>query len=136
MKYFGLLFLSPILNATTMSKSKNTCVICLEDEKCYKMTLIFNYTKQCECDCIVHEVCLRNWHARVDNKCLICQKIVFIKNSNFNKIVVSPDLFKFQENMITLIKCMILVILFYGFLYISGCFYIQFHNAIYFSYRV
>ena len=118
-----------------MTESENTCVICLEGEKCYKMSLIFNYTKQCECDCIVHARCLRKWHASADNKCLICQKLLYIKNSNFNKIG-SPDLYKFQENMITLIKSIILVILFYGFLYMSGCFYIQFHNMIYFSYRI
>ena len=123
------------LNTTTMTEYENTCVICLEGEKCYKMSLILNYTKQCECDCIVHSHCLRKWHTKVHNKCLICQKIVFIRNSDFNKIG-SPDLYKFQENMITLIKSVILVILFHEFLYISCSFYIQFHSMIYFSYRV
>lgn len=134
MNYFGLVFFSPNLNTTTMTESENTCVICLEGEKCYKMSLVLNYTKECECDCIVHASCLRKWHESAHNKCLICKKIVFIRNSNFNKIV-PPDVYEFQENMTTLIKFMILVILFYGFLYISCCFYIQFNNTIYFSYR-
>lgn len=137
MNYFILWLFHPIqsFNTPTMSECENTCVICLEGEKCYKMSMILNYTKQCECDCIVHSHCLRKWHAKVHNKCLICQKIVFIRNSDFNKIG-SPDLYKFQENMITLIKSVILVILFHEFLYISCSFYIQFHSMIYFSYRV
>ena len=99
------------LNATTMTESENICVICLEGEKCYKMSLILNYTKQCECDCIVHSHCLRNWQARVDNKCLICQKIAFIRNSNFNKIG-SPELNHFQENLINSIQIVLISLIF------------------------
>jgi hypothetical protein len=98
-----------------MSDSDNICLICLECEsdkskKCYKMSSIFNYIKQCECDCIVHVSCLRQWHELENNKCIICKQIVFINNSNYNQIV-SPDLYKFQENMIGVIKFMILILI-------------------------
>jgi len=105
-----------------MSGSDNICLICLEcksDEgkKSYKMSSIFNYIKPCSCDCIVHVSCLRQWHALENNKCIICKKLVFINNSDYNKIV-SPDLYKFQENMIGLIKFILLLVLCYASVYI------------------
>ena len=63
-----------------MTHSDNICLICLEcknDEgkKCYKMSSIFNYIKQCNCDCIVHSSCLHQWHTLENNKCIIVLKI-------------------------------------------------------------
>ena len=100
----------------------NLCLICLEHKsfegkKCYKMSSIMNYIKQCSCDCIVHSSCLHQWHALENNKCIICKQIVFIKNSNYNEMV-SPDLYKFQENMISLIKFIMLIMLCYVSAYI------------------
>jgi hypothetical protein len=105
-----------------MSESDNLCLICLEHKsyegkKCYKMSSIFNYIKQCECDCIVHSSCLNQWHTLENNKCIICKQIVFINNTNYNEIV-SPELHNFQENLIWFIKFIILLILCYASVYI------------------
>ena len=101
-----------------MTESDNLCLICLEHEsyegnKCYKMSSIFKYIKECECDCLVHSSCLHRWHTLENNKCIICKGIVFIKNSNYNQIV-SPDVYTFQENMIWFIKFIILLMLCYA----------------------
>ena len=102
-----------------MSESDTLCIICLEyknDEgkKCYKMSSILNYIKQCRCDCIVHSSCLHKWHTFENNKCIICKKIVFIKNSNYNEII-SPELDVLQKDMIVFIKFIIFLFLCYAF---------------------
>jgi hypothetical protein len=105
-----------------MSESDTLCLICLEYEsyegkKCYKMTSILNYIKQCGCDCIVHSSCLHKWHTFENNKCIICKKIVFIKNSNYNEII-SPELDELQKDMIVFIKFIIFLFLCYASVYI------------------
>ena len=116
------------------SESEQTCLICLEGEKCYKMSLLVAYIKECKCDGIVHSKCLHKWHT-IANKCLICQKLVFIKNTNFNKCG-SPEVTNFQEDIIKCIHMFLVILICYTFLYVYICCYIQFHNTIYFSYRM
>lgn len=111
----------------TKSEFYETCLICLEGENCYKMTMIFNYTKECSCDCIVHQSCLYHWHSVSNNKCIICKKLVFINNTKFNKSI-SPEVNNFQEDLIKCIQMFLVILICYTFLYVYLCCYIQFHN--------
>ena len=113
----------------TTFESEKICVICLEGENCYKMTMIINYAKSCYCDCVVHSKCLYEWHKIAHNKCLICKKLVYIKNSKLNKYI-DPDIYNFQQKVVGIVNFILLLII----CYIMGCvtayFYIQFHKAI------
>jgi hypothetical protein len=79
--------------------SQEVCVICLDGGECHKMMSVFEYIKECNCNCLVHSNCLYDWHKIANNKCLICQKLVYIKNSNFNTIM-SRDVKESQDNLL------------------------------------
>ena len=83
--------------------SQEVCVICLDGGgECHKMMSVFEYIKECNCNCLVHSKCLYDWHKIANNKCLICQKLVYIKNSNFNTIIYR-DVEESQENILSFI---------------------------------
>ena len=125
-----MLFLSFIVfkNKMTTSESEKICVICLEGGDCYKMSTILNYIKQCECNCVVHSKCLYEWHKMAHNKCLICKKLVYIKDSKLNKYI-DPDVYKFQQNVVGALNFVLLLIICYIMGCVTAAFYLQFHKA-------
>ena len=64
-----------------LNESNNECFICLEiycnDENTIKLNESKYYSKLCDCNLSVHNVCLDNWYSKSCYVCPICRKYIF-----------------------------------------------------------
>lgn len=64
-----------------LNEQLNECFICLEiycnDENTIKLNESKYYSKLCDCNLSVHNVCLDNWYSKSCYVCPICRKYIF-----------------------------------------------------------